>query len=170
MRAFSGSGPVPYHPWLFGALALLFLTACATTRLAEEEKPSDAEAVDIGYGTADKDHITGSVATVYGEDVEVVNPKTLVQMLARLPGVQVTELPGGDIRVVIRGASSFRGSEEPLWVLDGMVIASGGRGVSGLNPNSIESITVLKEAGSTAIYGTRGANGVILIKTKIGSK
>lgn len=170
MKSSSGSGPVPYHPWLFGALALLFLTACATTRLAEEEEPSDDEAVDIGYGTANKDHIVGSVATVYGEDVQVVNPRTLAQMLARVPGVQATELPGGGIRVRIRGAGSFLGGEAPLWVLDGMVIQAGGRGLSGINPNNIESITVLKDAGATAIYGSRGANGVILIKTKIGSE
>ena len=170
MKAFSGSGPVPYHPWLFGALALLFLTACATTRLAEEEKPSDAETVDIGYGTVDKDHLVGSVATVRSEDVQVVNSRTLAQMLARVPGVRVIEQSGGRISVRIRGSSSLLGGTAPLWVLDGMVIEPGGGGLSGINPNNIESITVLKDAGATAIYGTRGANGVILIKTKRESK
>ena len=169
MRAFSGSGPVPYDPWLFGALALLFLTACATTPLAEEEQPSDAETVDIGYGTVDKDHVVGSVATFDTEDLPVLNSRTLVDMLTRLPGVQVTSQPGGGVSVRIRGAGSFLGGGEALFVLDGMVLQSGS-GLGGINPNNIESITVLKDAGATAIYGTRGANGVILIKTKIGSK
>jgi TonB-dependent SusC/RagA subfamily outer membrane receptor len=57
------------------------------------------------------------------------------------------------------------GGEEPLWVIDGMVVTTGG-GIDGINPSTIESVTVLKDAGSTAIYGSRGANGVILIKTK----
>jgi TonB-dependent SusC/RagA subfamily outer membrane receptor len=168
MKAFSGSGPVSYHPWLISALALFFLTACATTRLAE--KPSDAEDVDIGYGTVDKDHVVGSVATVDTEDLPVVNSRTLADMLTRLPGVQVHEEPGGGISVRIRGAGSFLGGGEALYVIDGMVVPPGGRGISGLNPNTIESITVLKDAGATAIYGSRGANGVILIKTKGGSK
>ncbi len=169
MRAFSGSGPVPYHPWLLGALALLFLTACATTRLAEEEEPSDREAVDIGYGTVDEDQLVGSVSTVHSEDLPDVRYNTLAEMLIRVPGVQVDELSGGNIRVRIRGAASFLGSEEPLYVLDGMVIRSV-MGISGIDTNSIESITVLKDAGATAIYGSRGANGVIIIKTRGGSK
>lgn len=169
MKAFSRSGPVSYHPWLISALALLFLTACATTRLAEE-KPSDAEDVDIGYGTVDKDHVVGSVATIDTEDLPVVNSRTLADMLTRLPGVQVHEEPGGGISVRIRGAGSFLGGAEALYVIDGMVVPPGGGGISGLNPNNIESITVLKDAGATAIYGSRGANGVILIKTKGGSK
>ena len=167
MRAFSGSGPVPYHPWLFGALALFFLTACATARLAEEEQPSDAETVDIGYGTVDKDHVVGSVATVYIEDEQVVNPRTIAQMLARIPGVQVSELSRGRIGVRIRGGGSFLGGTAPLYVLDGMVYSGG---LGSINPSNIESITVLKNAGETAVYGSRGANGVILIKTKGGSK
>ena len=128
MKAFSGSGPVSYHPWLISALALLFLTACATTRLAEGEKPSDTEGVDIGYGTVDKDHITGSVATIDTEDLPVVNSRTLADMLARLPGVQVHEEPGGGISVRVRGAGSFLGGADALFVIDGMAVppAAGG--------------------------------------------
>ena len=166
MKAFSRSGPVSYHPSLLGALALLFLTACATTRVTEEEDPSDAETVDIGYGTVNKEHLVGSVTTVQGEDAHVAQPRTLAEMLSRVPGVQVSELSGGSISVRIRGASSFLGGKEPLYVFDGMVIHQ----ILGINPNDIESITVLKDAGATAIYWSRGANGVILIKTKRGSK
>ncbi len=167
MKVYSGSGPVPYYPWLFGALALLLLTACATTRLAEEEQSSDAEPVSIGYGTVNKDHLVGSVATVHMEDELVVNPRTLAQMLARVPGVQVIELSRGRIGVRIRGGSSFLGGGAPLYVIDGMVFSGG---LGSINPSAIESITVLKNAGETAIYGCRGANGVILIKTKGGLK
>jgi len=142
MKTVSGSGPVPYRPWLFGALALLFLTACATTR----EQPSGVR-----------------------EDVQPVRYRTLAEMLSQLPGVRVIERPGGEITLRISGTSSFLGGQDPLFILDGMVILSSGGALSSINPNSIESITVLKNASETAIYGSRGANGVILIKTKTGS-
>jgi len=161
MKTYSRSGPFPYHPCLFGATALLFLTACATTRVAEED-PSDVETVNIGYGTVDKDHQVGAVSTVEGEGQNEAHPRTIAEMLRRVPGVQVDELSGGRIRVLIRGAGSFRGGTEPLYVMDGMVIQR----VDGLNPSMIESITVLKNADATAMYGSRGANGVILIKSK----
>jgi len=74
----------------------------------------------------------------------------------------------GGMTVRIRGATSFLGSEEPLFVIDGMVVQSADGALDGINPNTIESITVLKNADETAIYGSRGANGVILIKTKSG--
>ncbi len=139
MKAVCGSAPVPYHPWLFGALALLFLTACATTG----EQPWDV-----------------------GEDAEPAPFRTLVEMLDQLPGVRVTELSGGRLRVRISGSSSFLAGQEPLFILDGMAIPS--EGLNSINPNSIDSVTVLKNANETAIYGSRGANGVILIKTKRG--
>jgi TonB-dependent SusC/RagA subfamily outer membrane receptor len=167
MKAFSGSGPVLHYPWVFCALALLFLSACALTPGAEEGKPSNAETVDIGYGTVDKDQVSGSVTTVESKDVVVDRSRTLAEMLARVPGVRVTESGGGNLRVRIRDTNSFLGGEDPLFVIDGMVFNGG---LGGINPNTIESITVLKNAGETAIYGSRGANGVILIKTKEGSK
>ena len=165
MKAFPGFGPVSRPIWLFGALPLLLLTACATAQLAEEEKPSDVETVDIGYGTVDKDHVVGSVTTVQGDGEEGNRVRTLAEMLQGQVGVQVIEGPGG-ISVRIRGTNSFLGGQEPLWVIDGMVIQSAGAGLSHINSTSIESVTVLKDAGSTAIYGSRGANGVILIKMK----
>jgi TonB-dependent SusC/RagA subfamily outer membrane receptor len=88
--------------------------------------------------------------------------------VGRFPGVEVFRAPGG-LQVRIRGASSVMGSNEPLYVIDGMTIDPGpGGALVGLNPADIESIEVLKDAGSTAMYGVRGANGVILIKTKRG--
>ena len=169
MKTSAGFGPTSYPSWVFVALALSFLTACATTRSAEEGQPEEVETGYIGYGSVDKDHQAGSVTTISSEDLKVVNTKTLAEMLGRISGIRVMERPGGEISVRVRGTNSILAGEEPLWVIDGMVIQSG-LGLSGINPNSIESISVLKNAGETAIYGSRGANGVILIKTKKGSK
>lgn len=169
MNTVSGYCPVPHHPWILGAIALFGLAACTTTRPAEEVQPSDVQAVDIGYGTADERSLTGSVATLRSEDIQASQPRTLADMLARIPGVRVTVQgdPYPAMTVRIRGSTnSVNSGEEPLFVLDGMPVASGAGEILGLNPNVIESISVLKDAGATAIYGSRGANGVILIKTK----
>ena len=166
MIAFFGSGPVPRPPWLPAAIVLFLLTACATAPSAGGGNPSDAEAVDIGYGKVDPEHVTGSVSTLKGEDAQMGQFRTLAEMLMRTPGVRVLDRPGGGISVRIRGTNtSVLGGEEPLFVLDGMVIESAD-GLASIDPNAIGSITVLKDAGATAIYGSRGANGVILIKTK----
>jgi TonB-dependent SusC/RagA subfamily outer membrane receptor len=87
------------------------------------------------------------------------------EMLVNIPGVQVTALPGRGFSVRIRGASSFYGSTEPLFVLDGMPLNSGPNGLVGISPGDVRRIEVLKDAGSLAMYGVRGANGVILITT-----
>lgn len=152
--------------WLLGAAALFMIQACATTPSAERED-QEGERVNIGYGSVKKDHVVGSVAKVETKDETIIDSTTLAEMLARIPGVQVAQLAGGQVSVRIRGTNSFRSGTEPLYVLDGMPVLSGG-GLFGLSPSTIESITVLKDAGSTAIYGSRGANGVILIKTKQG--
>lgn len=161
MKTLSGSGPL--FPLLFGGFALFVLTACATTKVAEENAAVGTEAVDVGYGTIDKDHLAGSVNTVQGEDPSVEQPRSLADMLRRVPGVQVTDGPGGQLRVKIRGDNTFIGGNDPLFVFNGQVIQS----LAGINPSTIESISVLKNADATAIYGSRGANGVILIKTKV---
>lgn len=165
MKIFSGSRPFPYRAWRFGTLALLLLTGCATTQPSEKTRPSDPGGVDIGYGTVDRDQITGSVSTVDKDDPQAKRARTLAEMLRGLPGVQVVELLGGGMTVRIRGNNSLQSNEEPLVILDGMVLQGG---LAGINPNAVESISVLKDAGQTAIYGSRGANGVILITTKKG--
>jgi TonB-dependent SusC/RagA subfamily outer membrane receptor len=93
---------------------------------------------------------------------------TLDQLLSgRFPGVMVRPAPGGGIIVRIGGPKSFYGNEDPLFVVDGAPIEAGPNGtLSWLNPHDIESIRVLKDPSTTAIYGVRGANGVIVIKTK----
>jgi TonB-dependent SusC/RagA subfamily outer membrane receptor len=165
MRELYGSGLNHFYIRLFSMLAVFFLASCVTTRGSDEGNPPDEEAVDIGYGTAEKEDLVGSVNVVQSEEDRTARTRTLAEMLMRVPGVQVQQLSGGTISVRIRGTNSFQGGKEPLYVLDGVVIP----GVGGLSPFDIESITVLKDAGATAIYGSRGANGVILIKTKKGS-
>ena len=144
----------------------------------------------IGYGTVRKSDLTGSVATFKDDKVDQKAHTSVQQMLqGQIAGVQITQntgAPGGGISFSIRGATSISGSNEPLIVIDGVpvdggsdMVTSGLEGSYGgsnpgnnalasLNPGDIESIEVLKDASSTAIYGSRGANGVVLITTKTG--
>jgi TonB-dependent SusC/RagA subfamily outer membrane receptor len=106
--------------------------------------------------------------TITSEDVSrtLAEPIEMV-LLGRVPGVLVMRTAGGGVAVRIRGVSSFYGSNEPLYVIDGIPIEAGPSGaLSGINPYDIASIRVLKDPADTAIYGIRGANGVIVITTK----
>jgi len=109
-----------------------------------------------------------SPSTVTSEELERQSAVSLEQLLAgRISGVIVTPAPGGGITVRIGGPTSFRLSQDPLYVVDGVPIEAGAGGtLSWLNPQDVASIEVLKYGGDTAIYGVRGANGVIVIKTK----
>ena len=147
-----------------------------------------SEVVSIGYGTQSRRDITGSVATVNTDATEDAPVPTIDQMLqGTAPGVQVTTAssePGGALSIRIRGTSSITGNAEPLYVIDGFPIendiegssvGNGGRErttppnpLSTLNPSDIESISILKDASATAIYGARGANGVVIITTRQG--
>jgi TonB-dependent SusC/RagA subfamily outer membrane receptor len=106
--------------------------------------------------------------TVTSEDIQQNPGEPIERVLQRrFAGVEVTRTAGGGISVRIRGATSFNASTEPLYVVDGMPIHAGpGGGLTGINPYDIASIEVLKDAASTAMYGVRGGNGVIVIKTK----
>lgn len=165
MKASPGPRPPPRRPLLPGALVLLFLAACATGRSPGAEGPSASDSVDIGYGSVEDEHSPGSASTVRAEDQGTAPVRSLYEMLSRVPGLRVFERSGGGVSVRVRGSTSFLSSEEPLIVLDGMVLSSI-EAISSISPNNVASITVLKDAGETAIYGSRGANGVILIKTK----
>ncbi|ADV48306.1 TonB-dependent receptor [Cellulophaga algicola DSM 14237] len=155
--------------------------------LAEDAEALD-EVVIIGYGTTTVKDATGSVASVTSEDFNggvIASPEQLIQ--GKTSGVQISQSsgePGAGIALRIRGTGSVRGNNSPLFVIDGVpvsnesVSASGqdvGAGTSGsknplnfLNPNDIESMSILKDASATAIYGSRGANGVVVITTKSG--
>ncbi len=128
------------------------------------------EIVVIGYGTSLKSNLTGSLSQVGDESFEDQRVTRVDEALqGRAAGVQVTNTvgaPGGDVRIRIRGANSVLGDNSPLFVIDGFI----GADFSLLNPNDIKSMEVLKDAASTAIYGSRGSNGVILITTKNGKK
>lgn len=169
MNAVTGSLRALGRRSTLGALTLVFMTGCAGGPPAQKPSPADTETVDIGYGSVDKEQVTGSTATVVSNEVQPGRVASLAEMLSRVAGVRVIESPDGGISVRIRGStSSFMSGQEPLFVVDGMVFQGGTEALRGLNPNIIASITVLKDAGSTAVYGSRGANGVILIKTKKG--
>lgn len=134
-----------------------------------EDIQSLSEVVVVGYGTVKKSDLTGSVSSIEGEDLNAFPTTNPVQALAgRAAGVQVkqnTGAPGGGISVRIRGTNSIQGGNEPLYVIDGFPY-SGTPTI--LNNNDIESMEILKDASATAIYGSRGANGVVLITTKRG--
>ena len=151
----------------------------------EDEKSNLSDIVVIGYGTVKKSDLTGSVVSVKAEDLKAVPVTSFDQALqGRAAGVQVTQLsgkPGAETSIRIRGTTSINASNEPLYVIDGMLVNSDagdmGTGVtlgprigalSSINPNDIESIEILKDASATAIYGSRGANGVVIITTKRG--
>jgi TonB-dependent starch-binding outer membrane protein SusC len=106
--------------------------------------------------------------TVTSEDFDRAPAQTIEQTLqARVPGVMITRTPDGGIALRIRGATSINGNTEPLYVIDGQPIQPGpGGSLLGINPHDIASIEVVKDAAGLAFYGVRGANGVILIKTK----
>ena len=144
-----------------------------------------SEVIVVGYGTQTKEQLTGSVSIVDPASLQMI-PKASFQdaLQGSSPGIQVVSndgAPGANISVRIRGIGSINASNEPLYVIDGIPVTSGsitstdfGNGgrssnvLASLNPNDIESLIVLKDAASTAIYGSRGANGVVLITTKGG--
>jgi TonB-dependent starch-binding outer membrane protein SusC len=128
------------------------------------------EVVVIGYGTQRKEAITGSVSSISGEKLSEVPSSNISDALqGRLPGVQISQTstqPGSTMQILIRGQRSISASNDPLIVLDGIPF---GGSFSDIDPESVKSISVLKDASATAIYGSRGANGVILITTKKGA-
>ena len=131
---------------------------------------SDTKALDevvvVGYGTMRKSDLTGSISTAKGKDMlKAQSFNALDGLKGKVAGVNIfsnTGQPGGESRVIIRGISTINASASPLYVVDGVVMSN----FELLNPNDIESIEVLKDASATAVYGSRGANGVILVTTK----
>ena len=141
-------------------------------KLTEENK-SLSELVVIGYGTAKRKDLTGSISSVSAATIAKVPVTTLDQALqGRAAGVQVTNndaSPGGNVTVLIRGTGSLASNgNTPLYVVDGYPLAIGG--LNNINPSDIATIDVLKDASATAIYGMRAANGVVIITTKKGKK
>ena len=132
--------------------------------------------VVVGYGSVKKTDLTGSVTSLKSAQLQEIPAVSIEQAISgRMAGVQVQQTsgqPGAGISVRIRGVSSIAGGNEPLYVIDGLPQFNddvrGANGLSTINPSDIESIEVLKDAAATAIYGSRGANGVVMVTTKSG--
>jgi TonB-linked SusC/RagA family outer membrane protein len=137
----------------------------------EENSNALQEVVVIGYGTQRKEAVTGSVASIKGDVVREVPSANITQALqGRLAGVQMNQTsskPGAEMQIRIRGTRSLTADNNPLVVLDGIPFAGS---IGDISPDNIKSIDILKDASATAIYGSRGANGVILISTNKGQK
>ncbi len=135
----------------------------------EEDSQQLEEIVVIGYGTQRKEAVTGSVASISGEVVRDVPASNVTESLqGRLPGIDISRTssrPGATRQIRIRGVRSLSASNDPLIVLNGITFSGS---IADISPSSIKSVDVLKDASATAIYGSRGANGVILITTKKG--
>tara|TARA_R110002051_G_scaffold74913_1_gene136521 strand:- start:665 stop:3700 length:3036 start_codon:yes stop_codon:yes gene_type:complete len=152
----------------------------------EEDASELEEVIVVGYGTQSKRKLTDNISKLTSDDIsEVPNPNLQNALVAKAAGVQVTQTNGkveGGINIRVRGAASVSGGTQPLYVLDGipLIDPTGGRTDIGngaptnplltLSANEIESIDILKDASSAAIYGARGANGVVLITTKKGKQ
>ena len=152
----------------------------------EEETIGLDEVVAVGYGTKTRRDVTGSISTVKSKDIQNFKATSMDALLqGQGAGIQVNQAsgsPGAPVRVMIRGTHSIYADAEPLWVIDGIPISNPANGIgltrasagqnylATINPNDVESMEVLKDAAATAIYGSRGSNGVILVTTKSGKK
>lgn len=139
------------------------------------------EVVVVGYGTQKKSDLTGAISSIKSEDLKKLPTTSFDQAIqGRAAGVQVTQgssAPGGRVSIRIRGGNSLSSGNEPLYVIDGYPITAGGTAggngagqnpLASINPSDIASMEILKDASATAIYGSRGANGVVLVTTKRG--
>lgn len=155
----------------------------------KEDLQTIDEVVVTGYQVIDKRELTSSISTIKAEDLDKVGALTVDQMLeGKAPGLMIMNIsaqPGAATKMRVRGGSTFTGTREPLWVIDGVIYEDPvplsaaeinsldnvnliGNAITGLNPQDIAQIDILKDASATAIYGTRAANGVIVVTTKRG--
>ena len=157
------------------------VAASSSMLIKLNESSNDLETVFVvGFGTQSKKKLTDNIARVTAKDMENVPVSTFQNaMVGKLAGVQITQINGkveGGVKLRVRGVSSISSSQEPLYVIDGMPLINDNESGSAapinplisLNPNDIESVEILKDASSAAIYGARGTNGVVLITTKQG--
>jgi TonB-dependent SusC/RagA subfamily outer membrane receptor len=150
--------------------------ACAGTggRSLEATRPTPQDdVVSVGYGTQSRRQITGAVSSYIPTEADARIARIEFMLQGRIPGLEVIP-QGGAFTLRIRGFRSLRqsaGNDEPLLVIDDIIVPSGslGTALAGVAPRDVARIDVLKDAGSAAVYGSRGANGVIIITTKRGS-
>ncbi|MDR1500560.1 MAG: TonB-dependent receptor [Tannerellaceae bacterium] len=137
------------------------------TILLKEDSQALGEIVVVGYGTQRRESLTGSLQTIKNEKIMTATTPSVENMLSgKAPGVYVAPgngRPGSVGNIIIRGRSSINGTTDPLWVIDGVIVGNSSNFT--LNPSDIETMTILKDAASTAIYGSQGANGVIVVTT-----
>lgn len=150
--------------------------------ILDEDVSALEEVVVVGFGTQSRRKITANIASISSDEInEIPTPSLQSSLTGKAAGVQVTQLNGkveGGIKVRVRGVATISSSQEPLYVVDGIPITNADESINNspinpliaLNPNDIESIDILKDASSAAIYGARGTNGVIIITTKQGKR
>lgn len=148
---------------LTGLALLVLVGGCRSGGSGAQPEPPTPEPSGLA-GVATSGAGT-SVTTVKGKALSQRHVAQIQELLQGLPGVEVMG-SGAGMRVRIRGTNSFLGDTEPLYVVDGTVLSSGVQGLLAIDPNDVARIDVLKDAGSTALYGSRGGNGVIVITTK----
>ncbi len=148
----------------FGGVAAFAMAACGGSGRLSQPAPDHAE---IGYGTqADRD-VTGAISSLSESQVGTARPMALEDLLrGRISGLQIIQGPGGRVSFRIRGTQSMLYDQEPLIVIDGIPLRGGASALAGLMPEDVARVDVLKDLASTAIYGSRGAGGVILIRTR----
>ncbi len=146
------------------------ITGSVIDVVMEDESTEFDEVVVIGYGTARKSDLTGSVSSVSEKTLKSIPVNSAAEAITgKMAGVQVTTTegsPDADIKIRVRGGGSITQDNSPLYIVDGFPVSS----INNIPPTDIESLTVLKDASSTAIYGARGANGVIVVTTKSGKE
>ncbi len=150
-------------------VVLVALGSGCASRTHATARPQPADSVSTGYGREARGEVTSAVSSTRSDSLHDKTATTLEQMAMRLSGVEVIQLGGGRVSLRVRGASSFSGGTEPLYVIDGVRInaPSFSDAVGGINPGDVIRIDVLKDAAA-AIYGTEGANGVVVITTRRG--
>lgn len=152
---------------LLAGFVAVFFPACG--REVPPASGPEPQNVEIGYGTQARENVSGAIASITERELENTRVMRVEEMLqGRVPGLQVIRRANGDYSLSIRGTASLNASNDPLLVIDGMPIQMDNmrNALAGLAPSDISRIDVLKDAGAAAIYGSRGANGVIVITTK----
>ncbi|SHM97264.1 TonB-linked outer membrane protein, SusC/RagA family [Chitinophaga jiangningensis] len=152
----------------YASLTIPATPGAMTVRLEQSNKKLD-ELVVIGYGTVKKRDLTGAVASIKGDEIKKVPSTNVMESVqGKVPGVDITRssgAAGAKVNVTVRGNRSITAANGPLYIVDGVQYNS----IEDINPNDIQSMEVLKDASTTAIYGSRGANGVIMVTTKRGA-
>ena len=158
---------LPFARRALVAWSVLALAACHSTPGGPALPKPSRTTVQVGYGTQEARDVNAAVSSASGEKMRSNSPRTVADMLVgRFPGVEVRTLPNGSASIRIRGTRSFRSSEEPLIVVDGIPQHNGAQALMDMSPRDVHSIEVLKDAAASSVFGSRGANGVILISTR----